>query len=86
MTTRFLSSFQRDFRDIPIPIQKKFQRQIDVLLTHGITYPGMKVRKMTGQSGIWEARIDEHYRFTFQLLKDVVILRRVGTHEIYRKP
>ena len=86
MTARFLTTFQRDFKELPAPIKKKFHRQLNTLLTHGVTYPGISVRKMTGRSGIWEARIDLHYRFTFQTFDDFVVLRRVGTHEIYRKP
>jgi mRNA-degrading endonuclease YafQ of YafQ-DinJ toxin-antitoxin module len=86
MTTRFLNSFQRDFQAIPTHIQKKFQRQLKTVITLGIRYPGLSVRKMSGQTEIWEARIDEHYRFTFQMVDEVMILRRVGTHEIYRKP
>jgi mRNA-degrading endonuclease YafQ of YafQ-DinJ toxin-antitoxin module len=35
---------------------------------------------------IWEARIDYHYRMTFVVKGDVLQIRRVGTHEIYRKP
>jgi hypothetical protein len=68
------------------PHQKKFQRQLKTVTTLGIRYPGLSVRKMSGQTEIWEARIDEHYRFTFQIVDEVMILRRVGTHEIYRKP
>lgn len=86
MTVKYLASFQQDFVHLPQPTQKKFQRQLHTLLRAGMTYPGLNVRKMGGHVGIWEARIDRHYRFTYQTLGDVILLRRIGTHAIYRKP
>ena len=40
---------------------------------------------MVNRENVWEARVDFHYRFTFSVHSDRVILRSVGTHAIYRK-
>ena len=45
----------------------------------------LKARKMIGTDNVWEARIDYHYRITFQFEGDATICRVVGTHGIYRK-
>jgi putative component of toxin-antitoxin plasmid stabilization module len=31
--------------------------------------------------GIWEARIDKGYRFTFEKTEDSLILRTIGQHD-----
>jgi hypothetical protein len=35
---------------------------------------------------IWEGRITQGYRFTFQIVGDIYLLRRIGTHDILRRP
>lgn len=78
--------FLKQYQKLPLSTRKKFDRQIEMLATQGMRHTGLSARKMVGQDDIWEARIDLHYRFTFQLQGDVIVLRRIGTHEIYRKP
>lgn len=41
---------------------------------------------MEGYPKIWEGRISKHWRFTFEISGDKYIIRRVGTHDILRKP
>lgn len=87
MTFYLSSRYKKDFRHLPQTIQDKLTRQLKTLAEYGITHPGLSVRKMTSVSEeIWEARIDIHFRFTFEVNGGNVLLRRVGTHEIYRNP
>jgi len=78
-------SFRKHYAKLPPEIRKKVIRQI-TYLQQDIRHPGLYSKKMVGQGDIWEARIDIHYRLTFQIVGDVIVLRKVGTHEIYRKP
>jgi hypothetical protein len=41
---------------------------------------------MKGVGEIWEGRVTTSYRFTFQIEGDTYILRKVGSHEILKKP
>jgi mRNA-degrading endonuclease RelE of RelBE toxin-antitoxin system len=84
VTIRFLKPFIKDYAKLPSAQRQKLDRQL-IFLKEGITHPGLNARKMAGQD-LWEARIDYHYRMTFALKGEVIELRRVGTHEIYRKP
>ena len=81
-------SFGRDYVRLPGNIQERVDKQLALLL--GDPYHGslqtQKMRGQAGQSDIWEARITGSYRFTFKIVDDTYRLRRVGTHEIYRKP
>jgi len=40
---------------------------------------------MVNREEVWEARIDIQYRFTFQFNGEDIVLRSIGTHEIYRQ-
>jgi mRNA-degrading endonuclease RelE of RelBE toxin-antitoxin system len=77
--------FLKQYLALSPPVRKKVDKKLLHLL-QDIRHPGLSVRKMVNQDNIWEARIDEHTRVTFQWVDETVILRRVGTHEIYRKP
>ena len=77
--------FLKEYKKLSPILQNKVHRQISHLATD-MRHPALYAKKMVNQDDIWEARIDEHYRMTFQIYNDIIILRRVGTHEIYRKP
>lgn len=70
---------------LPPQIRKKVDRQL-LYLANNLYHPSLRARKMAGFVDIWEARVDEHYRMTFQVTSEVIVLRKVGTHKIYRKP
>ena len=85
MTIRFSNAFLRQYPKLPQSIRKKTDTQVKYL-AQNLRHPGLHARKMTKAGDIWEARIDEHYRMTFQIEGDTILIRKVGTHEIYRNP
>lgn len=81
-------SFDRDYARLPRNIQNRVDKQLILLLTDP-QHNSLQTQKMRGQpgrAGIWEARATASYRLTFKIIGDTYRLRRVGTHEIYRKP
>jgi len=64
---------------LPKHIQKKAKRQFNFLL-QDYRYPSLHSRKMSGLD-LFEARIDLHYRFTFQIEGDVIYVFTVGPHD-----
>jgi mRNA-degrading endonuclease RelE of RelBE toxin-antitoxin system len=85
MTIRFSKPFVRQYTKLSASVRKKVDQQLR-RLAENARHPSLSARKMTNQGDIWEARVDYHYRVTFQMTRDLIILRRVGTHAIYRKP
>ncbi len=85
MTIHFLKPFIKDYTKLPDDKQKKVDRLLN-LLKQDLYHPGLNARKMTGKEQIWEARVDVHYRMTFKIEGELLVMRRVGTHEIYRRP
>ncbi len=85
MKLLFTKTFIRDYRKLPQQIQKTTDKQLGLLLSNP-KHPSLNIKKMQDPRNIWEGRITESYRFTFQFEKDTYILRKVGTHDILKKP
>lgn len=84
MTIRLLKPFVKDYGRLPQDKQQKVDKQLR-LLSQDFQHPSLNTRKMAG-TDVWEARIDYHFRVTFKIERNVLVMRRVGTHEIYRNP
>lgn len=78
--------FQRSYRRLPHAIQRKVDKQLS-LLGEDTCHPSLQVKPIRGAKGVWEARVDLHYRMTFEFLGDTAYLRVVGNHdEVLRSP
>lgn len=77
--------FKRDFQALPEPIQRRAEKQLALFLQNP-RHPSLGVKKMEGFQNIWEGRITQSYRFTFQIREGACVLRRIGTHDILSTP
>jgi len=77
--------FARDFRSLPLQIQHRAAKQLQLLIDNP-RHPSLRIKKMEGTHDIWEGRITKGYRFTFQVHQDSYLLRRIGTHDILTAP
>ncbi len=80
MNIKAYESFKKCYQALPLNIQKKVNKQI-ALLADNFQHPSLHTKKIKGVSGIWEARIDNSYRVTFEILGDTIFLRVVGNHD-----
>ena len=78
-------TFEKDYKKLPTKVQKLVDQQLLILLEN-YKYPSLRIKKMQGQSNIWEGRVTQTYRFTFEKRDDTYILRRVGTHPVLSNP
>ena len=81
----FTKTFVWDYRKLPQDIQELTDKQLGLLLSNA-KHPSLNLKKMKDPRDIWEGRITLSYRFTFQIVEDVYVLREVGTHDILRNP
>lgn len=54
-------------------------------MANDITYPSLDVKLIKGLpkgKKIYRAKIDNYYRFTFEIVKDEIRLRNIGGHDI----
>lgn len=77
--------FDREFARLSKELQKLCAKAL-VLLADNPHHPSLRVKKMQGHPDIWEARLSEGYRVTFNMDGDVCILRRVGPHDVLGNP
>lgn len=64
---------------LPKNIQKKTLKQFHFLIDD-YRHPSLKTSKMKGR-GVFEARIDVHYRFSFVVENEQILVLTVGQHD-----
>ena len=70
--------FEKKLGKLPKHIQKKSLKQLR-LLQADFRHPSLHTKKQMGDT--WEVRVDFHYRFTFEILGEQLILKSVGMHD-----
>lgn len=85
MILHYKKTFKEQYEKLPVPIRKRVDDKLKLLLSD-LHHPSLQIKKMKGFEEIWEGRISRSYRFTFQIKGDSYILRKIGKHEILRKP
>jgi len=85
MIFRRTERFRKAFRSLPANIQSKTLKAF-ALFGQNQRHPSLQIKKMQGRDGIWEARIDQKYRFTFHYEKRgqaeiLCVLRNVDNHD-----
>jgi len=81
----FTKNFVCNYRRLPKEIQEAVHKQLELLLANS-RHPSLNIKKMNDPREIWEGRVTVGYRFTFQIEDDIYIMRKVGTHDILKKP
>lgn len=79
MRLEHTQNFRRGFEKLPPEIQKKFRKQA-AYLRDDLRYPSLRAKKYLEQDDIWQARVDDQYRFYFRIEKDTYILLWIRRH------
>ena len=79
MTVKFTKAAEKDYKKLPLGIQKKADKQF-LVLTDNYRHPSLRTRKMGGQ-GVFEGRVDIHYRFSFQVIGEEIYILIIGPHD-----
>ena len=77
--------FKKDFKRLPAASLERVSKTLERFVSDS-RHPSLHVKKMEGAPDIWELRVTDNYRITFQFVQEGVILRRVGTHNVLRQP
>ena len=80
-------SFRRWYAKLPVIDQKKVKKTLR-LLAENYRHPSLQSKPVEGAPGIFEARVDQDYRLTYERLSgDIIRIRVVGKHdEVLKKP
>ncbi len=85
MEIRPSPKFIEDYKNLPPLIRNRTDGKLRLLLSNP-QHPSLGIKKMKGFPDIWEGRITKNYRFTFQIRGNAFILRRIGTHDLLKRP
>ena len=80
MRLEYTPHLQRGFVKLAKGIQNKFAKQVAHLL-RDIRYPSLHAKKYREADDVWQARVDDHYRFYFQISDDYYTLLRIEGHK-----
>jgi mRNA-degrading endonuclease RelE of RelBE toxin-antitoxin system len=74
------SRFKKAYQSLTAGDQGRVQKAIR-LMSGDLRHPGLRVKRIKGTQGIWEARASKSLRITFETEGDALILRNVGHHD-----
>lgn len=82
--------FDKDLRRLSPQDRQRALRKLEQFRENP-DHPSFRKKKMLGWNDIWEAHISERCVFTFQWGEPVddepvVLLRRIGRHDVYKSP
>lgn len=84
MQFRRTERFKKAFRSLPAPIRQKAIKALR-LLAENPRHRSLRIKKIQGAEDIWEGRVDQKYRFTFQFENKndqmVIVLRNIDNHD-----
>jgi len=80
-TARFI----KDYNALSVLLQQQVKKTLQ-LLEQNPSHPSLHHKKMGGYSDIYEVRVTQGYRITYQRAVGVGYLRRVGSHDVLRHP
>ncbi len=78
------SHFKRDYKKLPLSIQKRTDEKLK-LLAQNLSYPSLRIKRVRKYKDIFEGSVTKDYRFLFQITTEGYILLRIGKHDILEK-
>lgn len=77
---RFTPRAKKQQSKLQKPTQQKLLKQL-IFLMQDCHHPSLYTKRKQGENR-WEARIDYHYRFTFEVQEQTIINLSVGMHDV----
>jgi mRNA-degrading endonuclease RelE of RelBE toxin-antitoxin system len=68
---RFSKRFRKQYRALPKEIQNAFDKKL-ILFLNNRSHPSLIVKRIQGTENRWEESVTMNYRFTFELLENIV--------------
>ena len=79
MRPHFSERFIRSYTSAPAAIQRAFDRKLELLLQN-LRHPSLRAKKYAEPSDLWQARVNQGWRFYFRIQSDTYELIDITTH------
>jgi len=75
----FSEPFQKRYKYLSDPLKERFKKQL-AFLVKNLRHPSLRAKKYDGGEDIWQARVDWHHRFYFQIRGDTYYILNLRKH------
>jgi mRNA-degrading endonuclease RelE of RelBE toxin-antitoxin system len=75
----FTERFQKQYQRLSDSRKAKFDKQLSFLLSN-LRHPSLRAKKYDETRRIWQARVDDAYRFYFLIEEDTYVLLSIIPH------
>lgn len=75
----FSEPFQKRYKYSSDLLKKRFKKQL-VFLVKDLRHPSLRAKKFNEAEDVWQARINGHYRFYFQIRGDTYHILNIRKH------
>lgn len=75
----FTAPFQDQYRKLSADVKRKFEKQL-LFLLKDMRHPSLRAKKYDEGRDVWQARVDGHYRFYFQICNDAYWMLGIMRH------
>ncbi len=79
MTFRFTDKALRDYNALSQDLQARVDKQLGLLLEN-LRHPSLRAKKYDEKRDIWQGRVNQAYRFYFQILGDTYEIVTIIPH------
>jgi mRNA-degrading endonuclease RelE of RelBE toxin-antitoxin system len=79
MRVAFSNRSVRQYGKLPPAVQARFDKQLAFLLAN-LQHPSLRAKKYDEAANIWQARVNDHYRFYFQIHGDTYRILSITGH------
>ena len=79
MKVRFAEPFQDYYKKLPQEVKRRLEKQLNFLLKD-IRHPSLRAKKFDEAQDVWQARVNGHYRFYFQIRGDTYFILNLRKH------
>jgi mRNA-degrading endonuclease RelE of RelBE toxin-antitoxin system len=79
MTFRFTDKGLRDYNALSPVLQARVDKQLELLLEN-LRHPSLRAKKYDEKRDIWQGRVNQAYRFYFQILGDTYEILTIIPH------
>jgi mRNA-degrading endonuclease RelE of RelBE toxin-antitoxin system len=79
MKIRLTNKAIKQYKQLPKSLQNKTDKQFDYLRLD-IRHPSLHAKKYHEAAGVWQGRIDNNWRFYFQIIEPNYVIVSIITH------
>ena len=79
MKFRLTTKAERDFAALSPPLQARVDKQLALLLQN-LRHPSLKAKKYDEKKDVWQGRVNQAYRFYFQIKGDTYEIVAITPH------